>query len=115
MEGVILNVISTYAHKLVVMEEKENFWSELEDMVESLPKEERLMVEADFNRHVGEGNLGDKEVRGRYGVRGWNAVGKMEVDFEKKMVMVLVNTYFKREEHRITYKSGERVTQVNYL
>ncbi|MCJ8749168.1 hypothetical protein PDJAM_G00173260 [Pangasius djambal] len=37
----------------------------------------------------------------------------MVVDFAKRMDMAVVNTYFqKREEHRVTYKSGGRSTQV---
>ncbi|MCJ8736420.1 hypothetical protein PDJAM_G00257950 [Pangasius djambal] len=40
----------------------------------------------------------------------------MVVDFSKRMDMAVVNTYFqKREEHRVTYKSGGRRTQVDYI
>ncbi|KAK3505605.1 hypothetical protein QTP70_004923 [Hemibagrus guttatus] len=40
----------------------------------------------------------------------------MVVDFAKRMDMGVVNTYFqKREEHRVTYKSGGRRTQVDYI
>ncbi|KAK3561228.1 hypothetical protein QTP86_029608, partial [Hemibagrus guttatus] len=42
-----------------------------------------------------------------------NLEGQMVVDFAKRMDMAVVNTYFqKREEHRVTYKSGGRRTQV---
>ncbi|KAK3523836.1 hypothetical protein QTP70_010447 [Hemibagrus guttatus] len=45
-------------------------------------------------------------------VRG-NLEGEMVVDFAKRMDIAVVNTYFqKREEHRVTYKSGGRRTQV---
>ncbi|KAK2810385.1 hypothetical protein Q5P01_000408 [Channa striata] len=40
----------------------------------------------------------------------------MVVDFAKGMEMDVVNTYFqKRGEHRVTYKSGGRSTQVDYI
>ncbi|MGL4897557.1 MAG: hypothetical protein ACRC31_03910, partial [Cetobacterium sp.] len=53
---------------------------------------------------------------GRFGVRERNNEGQMVVDFAKRMEMAVVNTYFqKREEHRITYKSGGRRTQVDYI
>ncbi|KAK3540383.1 hypothetical protein QTP70_030202 [Hemibagrus guttatus] len=43
-------------------------------------------------------------------------MGQMVVDFAKRMDMAVVNTYFqKREEHRVTYKSGGRRTQVDYI
>ncbi|MDM5112198.1 hypothetical protein, partial [Aeromonas caviae] len=53
---------------------------------------------------------------GRYGVKERNAKVQMVVDFAKRMEMAVVNTYFKkREEHRVTYKSGGRCTQVDYI
>ncbi|KAK3547940.1 hypothetical protein QTP70_001327 [Hemibagrus guttatus] len=95
------------------LEEKERFWSELDEMMESIPTGERVVIGADFNGHVGEGNRRDEEVMGKFGVKERNLEGQRVVDFAKRMDMVVVNTYFqKREEHRVTYKSGGRSTQV---
>ncbi|KAK3529803.1 hypothetical protein QTP86_004629 [Hemibagrus guttatus] len=92
--------------------EKERFWSELDEVMESIPTGERVVIGADFNGHVGEGNTGDEEVMGKFGVKERNLEGQMVVDFAKRMDMAVVNTYFqKREEHRVTYKSGGRSTQ----
>ncbi|KAK3573623.1 hypothetical protein QTP86_029993, partial [Hemibagrus guttatus] len=94
------------------LEEKERFWSELGEVMESIPTGERVVIGADFNGHVGEGNRGDEEVMGKFGVKERNLEGQMVVDFAKRMDMAVVNTYFqKREEHRVTYKSGGRRTQ----
>ncbi|KAK3543668.1 hypothetical protein QTP70_026249 [Hemibagrus guttatus] len=88
------------------LEEKERFWSELDEMMESIPTGERVVIGADFNGHVGEGNTGDEEVMGKFGVKERNLEGQMVVDFAKRMDMDVVNTYFqKMEEHRVTYKS----------
>ena len=39
----------------------------------------------------------------------------MVVDFAKRMDLVIANTYFKKkDEHKVTYKSGEKSTQVDY-
>ncbi|KAK3565185.1 hypothetical protein QTP86_000969 [Hemibagrus guttatus] len=90
------------------LEEKERFWSELDEVMERIPKGERVVIGADFNGHVGEGNRGDEEVMGTFGVKERNLEGQMVVDFAKRMDMAVVNTYFqKREEYRVTYKSGE--------
>ncbi|KAK3506931.1 hypothetical protein QTP70_031207 [Hemibagrus guttatus] len=98
------------------LEEKERFWSELDEVMESIPTGERVVIGADFNGHVGEGNRGDEEVMGKFGVKERNLEGQMVVDFAKRMDMAVVNTYFqKREEHRVTYKSGGRSTQVDYI
>ncbi|KAK3553366.1 hypothetical protein QTP70_003531 [Hemibagrus guttatus] len=84
--------------------------------MESIPTGERVVIGADFNGHVGEGNTGDEEVMGKFGVKERNLEGQMVVDFAKRMDMGVVNTYFqKREEHRVTYKSGGRSTQVDYI
>ncbi|KAK3542569.1 hypothetical protein QTP86_030397, partial [Hemibagrus guttatus] len=116
-EGVMLNVVSGYAPQVgCELEEKERFWSELDEVMESIPTGERVVIGADFNGHVGEGNTGDEEVMGKFGVKERNLEGQMVVDFAKRMDMGVVNTYFqKREEHRVTYMSGGRRTQVDYI
>ncbi|KAK3572065.1 hypothetical protein QTP86_022295 [Hemibagrus guttatus] len=113
IEGVMLNVVSGYAPQVgCELEEKERFWSELDEVMESIPTSERVVIGVDFNGHVGEGNTADEEVMGKFGVKERNLEGQMVVDFAKRMDMAVVNTYFqKREEHRVTYKSGGRSTQ----
>ncbi|XP_065668148.1 uncharacterized protein LOC136088371 [Hydra vulgaris] len=75
-----------------------------------------MILRADFNGHVGECNSGDEEVMDRYGVKERNTEGQMVVDFSKRIKMAEFNTYFKKkEEHRMTYKSGGRGTQVDYI
>ncbi|KAK3518433.1 hypothetical protein QTP70_000665 [Hemibagrus guttatus] len=113
IEGVMLNVVSGYAPQVgCEIEEKERFWSELDEVMESIPTGERVVIGADFNGHVGEGITGDEEVMGKFGVKERNLEGQMVVDFAKRMDMAVVNTYFqKREEHRVTYKSGGSRTQ----
>ncbi|KAK3548866.1 hypothetical protein QTP70_021275 [Hemibagrus guttatus] len=63
------------------LEEKESFWSELDEVMESIPTGERVVIGADFNGHVGEGNTGDEEVMGKFGVKERNLEGQM---IEKK-------------------------------
>ena len=117
IEGVMMTVISAYAPQVgCLTEEKDKFWTDLDEVVESIPKEERVVIGADLNGHVGEGNRGDENVMGRYGDKARNAEGQMVVDFATRMELAVVNTYFKkREEHRVTYKSGGRSTQVDYI
>ncbi|KAK3542098.1 hypothetical protein QTP86_014017 [Hemibagrus guttatus] len=113
IEGVMLNVVSGYAPQVgCELEEKERFWSELDEVMESIPTGERVVIGGDFNGHVGEGNRGYEKVIGKFEYKERNLEGQMVVDFAKRMDMGVVNTYFqKREEHRVTYKSGDRRTQ----
>ncbi|KAK3559735.1 hypothetical protein QTP86_019372 [Hemibagrus guttatus] len=65
IEGVMLNVVSGYAPQVgCELEEKERFWSELDEVMESIPTGERVVIGVDFNGHVAEGNTGDEEVMG---------------------------------------------------
>ncbi|KAI5614609.1 hypothetical protein C0J50_8947 [Silurus asotus] len=88
---------------------------ELDEVVDGVPRNERSVIGAVFNGHVGEGNKDDEEVMGRYGFKERNVEGQMVVDFAKRIEMAEVNTYIKKkDEHRVTYKSGGRCTQVDY-
>ena len=70
-----------------------------------------MVTDADFNGHVGEGNRGEKDVMGRFGIQDRNSEEQMMVDFRKRMGIVSVNTFSqKRQEHRVTYTSGGRNT-----
>ena len=51
---------------------------------EARQRGERVVLGADFNGHVGEGNRGDEEVMGRFGVKDRNLEGQAVVDFAKK-------------------------------
>ena len=46
-------------------------------MMQSIPRDEGVLVVADINRHFRGGNRGDKEVMGRSGVLSSNAEGQM--------------------------------------
>ncbi|KAK3545219.1 hypothetical protein QTP70_002066 [Hemibagrus guttatus] len=61
------------------LEEKQRFWSELDEVMESIPTSERVVIGADFNGHVGEGNTGDEEVMGKFGVKERNLEGQMKL------------------------------------
>ena len=88
----------------------------MDELLEGVPIEERMLLGADFNAHVGEGNQGDAEVVGKYGFGQRNDEGQKVVDFAKSGDMAVVNTYcMKKAKHRITYKSGRRNTQVDYI
>ena len=84
--------------------------------MESISTEERIVLSTDLNGHVGEGNMRDEEIMGRCGAGSRNKEGSMVMDFGKRMDLAIVNTYFKKkDEHRVTYKSGGKSTQVDYV
>ena len=90
LDGVIINIISAYTPQQgCMLEEKEVFWSDLEETVEMISREERVIVGADLNEHVGVGNNGDEDVMGRYGMGERNDGGQAVVDFAKRMELVI--------------------------
>ena len=117
VKGSILNIVSAYAPQVNnSMEEKNDFWEDLDELIESVLKQERIGLGADLNGCVGKGNIGDEEIMGRYDAGTRNKQESMVADFAKGMDLAIVNTYFKKkEEHRVTYKSGRKSTQVDYM
>ncbi|KAE8288310.1 hypothetical protein D5F01_LYC12175 [Larimichthys crocea] len=110
IEGVTFNVVSGYAPQVgCELEEKETFWLDLDEVMQSIPRSESIVIGADFNGHVGAGNRDDEEMMGRFGIQERNADGQMVVDFAKRIEMAV------RQEHRVIYKSGGRSTQVDYI
>ena len=117
VKGSILNIVSAYAPQVNnSMEEKNDFWEDLDGLIENVSKEERIVLGADLNGHLGEGNIGDEKIMGRYGAGTRNKEGSMVMDFGKRMNLAIANIYFKKkDEHRMTYKSGGKSTQVDYV
>ena len=93
LKGFILNIVSAYAPQVNnSMEEKIDFWEDLDGLIESISKEERIVLDADLNEHMGEGNIKDEEIMGRYGAGTRNKEGSMFVGFGKRMDLAIVNT-----------------------
>ena len=89
----ILNIVSAYAPQVNnSMEEKNDFWQDLDGLIESVSKEEKIILGADLNGHVGEGNIGDEEIMERYGAGTRNKEESIIVDFGKRMDLAIVNT-----------------------
>lgn len=93
------------SQRLEDKEEKEEF-SKLDEMVESIPRIDRLVNRLGWNGNVCERKTCDEDGLGRGGVKERNA-GQMVVDFGKRMKIAVVNTKLKnRREYRVRYKSG---------
>ncbi|KAF3706945.1 hypothetical protein EXN66_Car000116 [Channa argus] len=81
----MFNVISGYEPQVgCELEEKEKFWSELDEVMQSISRGERVVIGADFNGHVGEGNRGDENMMGRFGLPDRNTEGQMVVIWKEE-------------------------------
>ena len=71
---------------------------------------------ADLNGHVREENNGDKVCMDRHGLGRRNNEGQAVVDFAKRMELAITITYFgKKPARSVTYNSGGRNSQVDYI
>ena len=64
-------------------------------LIESVSKE-RIVLGADLNGHMGEGNIEDEEIMGRYDA----GTRRKVVNFAKTMDLAVVNTYLKKTNTR---------------
>lgn len=117
LEEFDLNVFSVYAPQSGCdEEEKDYFWSSLQEEFEKVQEEERCVIGGDLNGHVGRGFNVISRIHGGmcYGDR--NEDGERVIDYAISNDMAISNTMFtKRQEHLITYKSGGRASQIDYL
>ena len=113
----ILNIISAYALQVgCTEEEKYAFWRLLEGEMQELEESERVIIGGDLNGHVGRCNQTIDRVHGGNGLGEVNMEGERIIDHAISFDMAIVNTFFtKNPEHQITYKSGERTSQIDYM
>jgi hypothetical protein len=117
LEEEIINIISVYAPQVGLEDKiKQDFWEDLDKMVQGIPQREMICIGGDLNGHVGKDALGYESVHGNHGFGVRNEDGKVVLDFATTHDLFIANTFFrKREEHLITYKSGPSRTQIDYF
>ena len=63
IEGVMFNIVNGYAPQVgYELEKKENFWNEGDEVMQSIPRDERVVIGPNFNGHIWEHNRGDGQV-----------------------------------------------------
>ena len=112
-----VNVISAYAPQVGCNEEeKEEFRNLLGGLVAKIPEKDTVWIGADLNGHVEVGNQDASKAIGKYGVGERNDSGDRIVEFAMANELAVVNTYFKKRSSRcITYASGGKEAQVDYI
>ena len=74
-----------------------------------------VVIDGDFNGHVGNNVEDYQDQHAAYGYGFWKMKGEKIVELCGHMNMILGNTLFKkRTSHLITYESGPSKTQVDY-
>ena len=117
IEGEVWHIISCYAPQVgCTQEEKDEFWEHMDAEMQAVPRSERLVVAGDLNGHVGRDIDGYDGVHGGHGLGVRNEEGIKIMDFATAYEMRLMNTYYKkRENHLVTYNSGGRRSQIDFI
>ncbi|XP_048483178.1 craniofacial development protein 2-like [Plutella xylostella] len=112
-----LTIMSVYAPQAGCDERiKEKFWEEFDTTLMNVPSDDQLVIGGDFNGHVGKYNHDYERVHGGKGFGSRNFEGECILEMATAFDLALVNTYFqKKDEHLITYKSGQHATQIDYM
>ena len=96
-------------------QEKDAFWETLSDKLDNTPELGELFILGDFNAHVGRESNGYK-CHGNHGYGDRNEEGERLLDFAEPRRLFIANTNFmKQESHLVTYASGGRKTQIDYI
>ena len=78
-----------------------------------IPLHEGLIIGGDLNGHLGKNRSNFEMGHGGYGYGQQNSEGESILSFVQAYNLV-ANTYFqKKDEHLITYKSGDRCSTVD--
>ena len=116
-EGIVVNVVSAYAPQVgLCEEEKEEFWIAFDALISGISGGEKLVVGGDLNGHVGKESNGFSAVHGGWGYGERNKEGETILEEAVAHGLVVLNTRFKkREDHLVTYESGGRRSQIDYI
>ncbi|XP_066946150.1 craniofacial development protein 2-like [Macrobrachium rosenbergii] len=117
LDGKTVNIVSAYPPQAECDKvEKVAFWQEMDRHLSEIQAEERSIIAGDMNVHVGRTREGIERVHGGWGVGERNDDGERVLDCAVSFGLAIVKTWFeKKENHYITYKSGARENQTDFL
>jgi exonuclease III len=93
----VFNVISAYAPQIGLNESiKRQFWKQLDALVSSVPRSEKLFIGGDLNGHVGSTRVGFDGVHGGFGYGSKNQEGESILNFALAYDLFVTNTLFRK-------------------
>ena len=93
----------------------EQFYEDLQDLLELTPKIDILFLIGDWNTKVGsQETLG---VTGKFGLRVQNEAGQRLIEFSQENALVIANTLFQQHKRRLytwTSPDGQHQNHIDY-
>ena len=112
-----ITVIQVYAPTSNAEEaEVEQFYEDLQDLLELTPPKDVLFIIGDWNAKVGSQET--PGVTGRFGLGIWNEAGRRLIEFCQENALVIANTLFQQHKRRLytwTSPDGQHQNQIVYI
>ena len=96
--------------------EVEQFYEDLQDLLELTPKKDVLFIVGDWNAKIGSQDL--PGVTGKFGLGVQNEAGQRLTEFCQENALVIANTLFQQHERRLytwTSPDGQYQNQTDYM
>ena len=96
--------------------EIEQFYEDLQDLLELTPKKEVLFLIQDRNAKVGSQEI--PGVTGKFGLGVQNEAGQRLIDFCQENILIIANTLFQQHKRRLytwTSPDGQHRNQIDYI
>ena len=97
-------------------EEAEQFYEDLQDLLELIPKKDVLFIIGDWNAKVGSQET--PGVTGKYGLGVQNEAGQRLIEFCQENALVIANTLFQQHKRGLyawTSPDGQHQNQIDYI
>ena len=112
-----ITVIQAYAPTSNAEEaEVEQFYEDLQDLLELTPQKDVLFIIGDWNAKVGSQEI--PGVTGKFGLGIWNEAGQRLIEFCQENALVIAKTLFqqhKRRPYTWTSPDGQHLNQIDYI
>ena len=95
-----ITVIQAYAPTSNAEEAKvEQFYEDLQDLLEQTPKKDVLFIKGDWSAKVG--SQEPPGVTGKFGLGVWSEAGQRLIEFCQENALVIANTLFQQHKRRL--------------
>ena len=112
-----ITVIQVYAPTSNAEEaEVEQFYEDLQELLELTPPKYALFIIGDWNAKVGSQET--PGVTGKFGLGIWNEAGQRLIEFCQENTLVIANTLFQQHKRRLykrTSPEGQHQNQIDYI
>ena len=112
-----ITVIQVYAPTSNAEEaEVEQFYEDLQDLLELTPQKDVIFITRDWNAKVGSQET--PGVTGKFDLGMWNEAGPRLIEFCQENALVIANTLFQQHKRRLdtwTSPDGQHRNQIDYI